>query len=371
MRPISPSSIRNRPRRIPLLWVMLPALGHAATTEGGGQGAAGPEPFQIAMGLIAGLVLFLFGVSRLALALKALAAEPAKRLLGKFTRNRFAGVLTGTAATTLLDSSSVTIIMVIALVDAGLISFVQSLGVVLGSNIGTTFGAELVAFQISKYAPVGLAAGALLLALGRSERWKNAGWVVFGMGLLFFGLDLIEETMTPFKNHPPFLRWMQELGKNPIQGAAVGALFTMLIQSSSGTMAIVVTLASQGLISLPAGVAIMLGAELGTVSDTLIATIGRSRQAIRTGVFHFLFNLITATLGVLCASQLVSLSRWISGDANVGRQIANAQVLFNVLGVLLFIGFVPLIARALKVLIPDRRTDVAEGLNQGAAGVSP
>lgn len=332
-----------------------PTLVLAAAQEGG-QGASTLDVFEIAMGLLAGLVLFLFGVSRMALALKVLATEPARRLLGRFTRNRFAGVLTGTVATTVLDSSSVTIVMVIALVDAGLLSTVQSLGVVLGSNIGTTFGAELVAFDIARYAPMALALGALLLAFGRSEKWKSVGWGVFGLGLLFFGLDLIDEAMAPFKDYPPFLRWMKELGTNPLMGAAVGALFTLVIQSSSATMAIVVTLASQGLIPLSAGVAIMLGAELGTVADTLVATIGRSRQAIRTGVFHFLFNFITAALGLLFVSQLVHLAQWASGGASVGRQIANAQVLFNVLGVLLFIGFVPLIDRVLKALVPDRRT---------------
>ncbi|WNG17214.1 Na/Pi cotransporter family protein [Cystobacter fuscus] len=356
MRALFPWSVHKTAILLLPLVVLAPAAGWAAASEGG---TTGPEPLEIAMGLTAGLVLFLYGVSRLALALKALATEPARRLLGRFTRNRFAGVLTGAAATTVLDSSSVTIIMVIALVDAGLLSAIQSLGVVLGSNIGTTFGAQLVAFQISKYAPVGLALGALLLAFGRSERWKHVGRMVFGMGLLFFGLELIEQTMEPFKDHAPFLRWMRELGANPLMGAAVGALFTLIIQSSSATMAIIVTLASQGLISLPTGVAIMLGAEIGTVADTLIATIGRSRQAIRTGVFHFLFNLITAVLGILCVSQLMSLAQWVSGGASVGRQIANAQVIFNVLGVLLFIGFVPLIDRALQVLLPDRRTDSA------------
>ena len=350
MRRRAPWSPRESSLRLLVLGGLMPTLAWAA----GPEASARLDPLKMTMSVIAGLVLLLFGISRLALALKALAGESARRWLARFTSNRFAAVLTGTAATTLLDSSSVTIIMVIALVDAGLLGLVQSLGVVLGSNIGTTFGAELVAFQINQYAPVGLAVGALLFTLGRSERWKNVGWMLFGLGLLFFGLELIEEAMAPFRHSPQFARWMQELGKNPLLGAAVGALLTLIIQSSSATMAIVITLASQGLISLPAGVAIMLGAEVGTVSDTLLATLGRSRQAVRTGVFHFLFNLLTATLGLLGASRLVALSQWISGGASVGRQIANAQVLFNVLGVALVIGFVPLIARGLKVLIPDR-----------------
>jgi phosphate:Na+ symporter len=319
----------------------------------------GLDVLKIGMELTAGLVLFLYGVSRLAVGLKEVASEQAKRLLGKLTRNRFAGVLTGAAATALLDSSSVVIIMVIALVDAGLLSFVQSLGVIMGSNIGTTLGAEIIAFQVDEYAPIGLAAGAMLLVWGRSPRWKSAGTALFGIGLLFFGLGVIDDAMAPFKDYPPFLQWMRTLGEKPLLGALVGMVVTLTIQSSSATMAIVITLASQGLISLPAGMAIMLGAELGTVSDTIIAAVGRSRPAIRAGLFHFFFNLVTAALGLLLISRFVTLVQWISGDASVGRQIAHAQVLFNVLGVLLFIGFVPLIARALTALLPDQRKEKA------------
>jgi phosphate:Na+ symporter len=315
----------------------------------------GLDFLKIGMELTAGLVLFLFGVSRLAVGLKEAASERAKALLGKITRNRFAGVLTGATATALLDSSSVVIIMVIAMVDAGLLGFVESLGVIMGSNIGTTFGAEIIALQVDEYAPLALAAGGLLLAFGRGPGWKRAGTIIFGVGLLFFGLGVIDGAMAPFKDYPPFLQWMRTLGDKPLLGALVGMMVTLTIQSSSATMAIVITLASQGLISLPAGVAIMLGAELGTVSDTLIAAIGRSRQAVRAGLFHFFFNLVTGALGVLLISRFVALVQWISGDAAVGRQIAHAQVLFNVLGVLLFIGFVPLIARALTALLPDRR----------------
>ncbi|MEA5569125.1 Na/Pi symporter [Anabaena sp. UHCC 0399] len=313
--------------------------------------------FHIVMGVIAGLVLFLYGVTKMAEGMEALAGDRVRNILRNFTTNPLRGVITGTIATTILDSSSVTIIIVIAMVSAGLLTYLESLGVVLGSNIGTTFGAQVVAFNIDEYAPIALFIGFLLFLLGRNERLKQIGLIVLGFGLLFFGLGYIENATAPFRDYPQFINWMENLGHNTLQGALVGGLFTVLIQSSSGTLAIVVTLASQGLISLPTGIALMLGAEVGTCADTLVATIGRERPAIRTGVFHLIFNLASASIGLLFASQLAALSVWIStlagaGD-NVARQIANAQLIFNLLGVLLVLGFLPWIARGLERLIPD------------------
>ncbi|BAZ16971.1 putative transporter [Calothrix sp. NIES-4071] len=264
--------------------------------------------FKMTMGAIAGLVLFLYGVTRMAEGLEAIAGNRAKNWIKKFTTNRYAGVATGAVATTLLDSSSVTIIIVIAMVSAGLLTFVESLGVVLGSNIGTTLGAQLIAFKINQYAPIALLIAFLLLMFGKTDRLKQIGLVILGFGLLFFGLDQIENAMEPLENHQPFLNLMERLGNNTVLGALVGALFTVLVQSSSATVAIVVTLASQGLVSLPAGVALVLGAEVGTCADTLVATIGRERPALRTGIFHLLFNLTTASIGVLLAAQLAKLA---------------------------------------------------------------
>ncbi|WP_193196138.1 Na/Pi cotransporter family protein [Nostoc sp. MG11] len=313
--------------------------------------------FKIVTGALAGLVLFLYGVTRMAEGLEAIAGDRAKGLISKFTTNRFAGVATGTVATTILDSSSVTIIIVIAMVSAGLLSFVESLGVVLGSNIGTTIGAQIVAFKISEYAPIAMFLGFLLIFFGKQERWKQIGLITLGVGLLFFGLETIENAMEPFKDYKPFIKLMETLGNNTLLGAGVGALFTILVQSSSATVAIVVTLASQGLVSLPAGIALVLGAEVGTCADTLVATVGRERPAVRTGIFHLLFNVVSASVGILFASQLAGFAQWVSRLAGAGddvaRQIANAQLIFNLLGVALIIGFLPLVARGLERLIPD------------------
>ncbi len=314
--------------------------------------------FSMVMGLTAGLVLFIYAVTQLSDAVKAIANNKIRLWLAWFTTNRFTGVLTGTAATAVVGSSSVTIIMVIALVNAGLMTFVESLGVVMGSNIGTTFSSQLIAFDLDEYAPIGLLLGLLLQSLGRSARWRSIGKTIFALGLIFFGLGLVGETMSPLKGYPPFLETMKDL-ENPWFGVLVGAVATVLIQSSSATMGIVITLASQGMMTLPAGVAVMLGAEIGTCADTLIATIGRERSAIRTGTFHLLFNMATVFIGVLCVDFIIAAAEWMSGGAQLERKIANAHLLFNAGGVVLFVGLLGGAAKGLRWLIPEKKKKLA------------
>jgi phosphate:Na+ symporter len=246
---------------------------------------------------------------------------------------------------------------VIALVSSGVLTFVQALGVVLGSNIGTAVGAQIIALKIKEYVPALMFGGLLLAFLGRSRTQKLLGLIVLGFGLMFYGLETMDDAMRPFRTYPPFLDVIQTLGRQPFLGALVGCVFTIIIQSSSATVAIVITLASSGVLDLSAGIAIMLGAEVGTCSDTLVATLGRGRAALRTGVFHTLFNLLTALLGLLAAPLLLQLVLAVSPGAGVGRQVANAQMLFNLLGVAAVLLFVPAIARGLLWLMPDRATD--------------
>ena len=310
---------------------------------------------EMSLAALAGLVLFIFGVTQLSKGLEELNTERMRNTLARFTSNRFAGLATGIVATTLLESSSVTIIMVIAMVSGGVLTFVQSLAVVLGANIGTTVGAQIIAFDVAAYSPLLMLAGLLALFIGKSPTRKHVGLILLGFGLIFYGLEAIDEAMKPLRSHGPFLSWMERLGDSPWLGALVGGVVTLVIQSSSATVAIVIKLAASGLISLPAGVAIMLGAEIGTCSDTLLATIGRGRPALRTGVFHLAFNLVTALLGVIFAEQLVKLVQVVTADVSTGRQIANAQIFFNVIGVTLVLPFLPAIARGLQRLIPDAR----------------
>lgn len=173
---------------------------------------------------------------------------------------------------------------------------------------------------------------------------------------MFYGLEAIDSAMEPFREYQPFLNLMERLGRNPLLIALVCAIFKVIIQSSSATVAIVVTLAGSGLIGLSAGIAIMLGAEVGTCADTLVSMIGRGSAALRTGIFHLFFNLASAAIGILLAPQLPQLTQAISGD-DVGRQVANAQMLFNIIGVVAIIGFLPIITQILEKLIPETDAD--------------
>lgn len=182
------------------------------------------------------------------------------------------------------------------MVSASVLTFVQSLGVVLGSNIGTAVGAQIISLNIELYVPILMLAGLLVFFLGKTARIKSLGIVLLGFGLMFYGLEAIDSAMEPFRDYEPFLKWMESLGRNPWLGALVGAIVTVIIQSSSATVAIVITLAGSGLIGLPAGIAIMLGAEVGTCADTLVSTIGRGSAALRTGLFHLFLTWVVPSL---------------------------------------------------------------------------
>ncbi|HEX8328076.1 MAG TPA: Na/Pi symporter [Hymenobacter sp.] len=303
---------------------------------------------------VSGLVLFLYAVSRLALALRHVAGERAKGVLDRFTKTIPMAILTGTVVTTLLDSSSVVIILAIALVSAGALPFRNSLGVVLGANIGTTISSQLFAFDLGQYAVVAMLPGLLLLSLSKKRNGRTAGRALFCFGLLFFSLFLIGEAAAPLKDYRGVQAWLLKL-ENPIRGAGAGALITLVIQSSSATLGMVIKLAAKGLLTLPAGVAVMLGAELGTCSDTLLATVGRGRPAIKTGLFHVFFNVVSISLGLLLIGPFTALVLRLAGQTDVARQIAHAHVLFNVAGVLLFAPLVPLCQRLLDAWLPDEQ----------------
>lgn len=276
-----------------------------------------------------------------------------KLLLGKFTSNVFGGILTGALATTILDSSSVVIIMVIAMVNAQLLTSGQSLGIILGSNIGTAVGSQIIAFEVGEFSAIPLVIGFIIFLTGNDGKVKQIGKSILGLGLVFFGLYYISASAEPLKAMFFFANLMLQI-ENPYKGALTGAIATFLIQSSSATLGIVLSLAHQNLISLSAAIAVMLGAEIGTCSNTLFATIGRSRDAVRAGVFHLFFNVVSLVLGLILIKPFLALVNMVSGEASLTRHIANAHILFNILGVMLFVAFVPMISKALFKIIPNK-----------------
>ena len=253
---------------------------------------------EIILSIVAGLVLFLFAVSSLSDILKSVIGDKTNYWIEKFTSNLYSGLVVGIIVTTILDSSSAVIIMAIVLVNSKILTFRQAMGIVLGANIGTTVSSQIIAMDISKYSPVFLLIGFVLLVIAKTEKVNNIGKAILYFGVLFFGLFTMENAVEPLKKEPFFARWMTKT-EQPMVGALIGALVTLVIQSSSATVGMAIILAKKGFLSLAGGVSIMIGAELGTCSDTLLATIKGTRQALKTGLFHLTFNLISIIIGLM------------------------------------------------------------------------
>lgn len=316
------------------------------------------------MGLGGGLALFLLGLDRLTESLKAAAGSRLQSSLERLTSNRYSGALIGALTTAMLQSSSVTTVLVVGFVSAGAMTLSQSVGVIMGANIGSTFTAQIIAFNVSGYALSLIAGGFAMLTFARREQFRHYGGMLLGLGLIFFGMGIMTDAMVPLRSYPPFLEWMVEM-ENPLIGLLIGALFTALIQSSAATTGLVIIMASQGFISLPAGIALALGANIGTCVTAMLATIGKPRAALRAAIIHVLFNVAGVLLWLGFIDQLAELTLILSPQyvdlqgmsrlaAEAPRQIANANTLFNVVNTLVFIGFAPLFARLVMVVVPER-----------------
>lgn len=316
------------------------------------EGSAHVDVLRIVLLMLTGLAVFLYAVERLSRTLEGIAGGTLQSWLERHTAHVLSAVLVGIVATMLLDSSSAVIILTIVLVNSGLMGFRNAMGVVMGANIGTTISSQIIAFEIGEWSAVPLLVGLGMQHLLRDPRWKNAGEALFAFGLLFTGLYLMGYAVGPLKDHPQFITWLHGL-EHPVRGALIGGLITLVVQSSSATVAMAITLGAKGILSLPAGIAVMLGAELGSCSDTLLATVRCRRAAIKVGVFHLGFNAASIAIGLVLIHPFTALVRWVSDGADVARSIANAHMLFNILGVLHFLPFTPMVARIFERWWPE------------------
>ena len=303
--------------------------------------------------VLGGLGLFLYAVSSLSDTLRDILGDRTKDILEKFTGNLFTSILTGLVATTILDSSSAVIILAIVMINAKVLTFRQALGIVMGANIGTTFSSQLIAFDIGKFSPVPIFLGLILTVFSKSDKISQTAKVLLYFGILFFGLYTMERAVEPLRNDLRFNGWMATL-ESPWKGALTGAFVTLIIQSSSATVGMVITLAKKGLISLAASLAVMLGAELGTCADTLLATIKSNRQALKTGLFHLIFNFTSIVIGLIVFPFFVKFVVWISANASLERMVANGHMLFNIIGVVLFMPLIPFVEKLLNRWLPDK-----------------
>jgi phosphate:Na+ symporter len=287
-----------------------------------------------------------------------------KDILAKLTANRFMGALTGAFVTAVINSSSVTTVLVVGFISAGLMTLSQSVGVIMGANIGSTVTAQLIAFQITEAALLMIGIGFTMQFASTQEAMRQYGGILMGLGLVFFGMSIMSDAMGPLRTYEPFLDFVRRL-ENPAFGILVAAVFTGVIQSSAATMGIAIVMASQGLINLPTGIALALGANIGTCVTALLAAIGKPRDALRAALVHVIFNVCGVLIWVGFIGQLSAFTQLISPAhpalsgtarfaAEVPRQIANAHTLFNVANTLLFIGLTTQFARLVQWLVPDK-----------------
>ncbi len=316
-------------------------------------------------GLGGGLALFLFGMRQMTESLKTVAGSSMKNLLARLTANRFTAAFAGAIITAVIQSSSVTTVLVVGFISAGLLTFSQSIGVIIGANIGTTITAQIIAFKVYQYGLLMIAGGFLINIAAKGEKLKQWGMVLLSLGLVFFGMELMSTATVPLRAWPPFIDAMQNM-RSPLLSILVGLLFTSIVQSSSATTGIVIVLASQGLISLESGIGLIFGANIGTCTTAILAALGRPREAVQAAWIHVLFNVGGVLLWMFFIPHFADLVRMISpaaaqltGTARLAadtpRQIANAHTLFNFCNTLLFIGFTGPLAKLVERLVPRRK----------------
>lgn len=320
----------------------------------------------LVMGLFGGLAFFLYGMEKMSDGMKKAAGDRMKNILAALTKHRIVGLGLGAFVTMVIQSSSATTVMLVSFVQAELMTYAQSLAVIMGANIGTTITAQLIAFKLTDYALAMIAIGFVMTMFSKQESVKHLGQALLGFGILFFGMKLMSDSMKPLRTFQPFINLMDGL-ENPLLGLVIGALFTALIQSSSAFTGIVIVLAQQGLLTLDAGIPLIFGANVGTCITAGLASIGTIHGAKRVAIAHVMFNLGGAFLFIWFVPQLADLVRWISPVApGIGaeklaletpRQIANAHTIFNVSVGLIFLPFTVILANIIYKILPDKETE--------------
>ncbi len=330
----------------------------------GSDSGTGPIAWgMLMMTLLGGLALFLYGMEKMSKGLKRAAGTSLRSLLSALTKNRIVAMFVGAFVTMIVQSSSATTVMLVSFVQSQLMTFTQSLGVILGADIGSTVTAQLIAFNLTEYSLLMVSLGFGISLLGKSEQQKNLGESLLGFGILFFGMKLMSDAMAPLKTYQPFIATIQNL-ENPLLGIMIGALFTALIQSSGAFTGIIIVLSQQGLISLEAGIPLLMGANIGTCVTAGLASIGADRPAKRVALAHVTFKVLGVLLLVFWIPTFADIIRSISPNSDMShaatsRQIANAHTVFNVGIAFIFLPFTNLVARFVSRVLPDKKELIA------------
>ncbi len=322
------------------------------------------EIMQTIFGLMGGLALFLFGMNMMSEGLQKVAGEKMRYILGLLTKNTVLGVLAGAVVTAVLQSSSATTVMAIGFVSAGLLKLPQAISIIFGANIGTTMTAQLIAFKLSDYIWPIIFIGFVVYFFAKKENIKYIGETIFAFGLLFLGIDVMGEVMKPLADSPVFVSMIQQVADVPILGVLVGTLMTVVVQSSSATIAVLQNFASQAgpdgvssIIGLTGAIPILFGDNIGTTITALLASIGQSKNAQRTALSHSIFNISGTCLFIWFIPQFAAVVQMISPSGAevdvISRQIANAHTMFNITNTLIWVPLLPLMVKIVTTIMPE------------------
>jgi len=311
------------------------------------------------MTLVGGLALFLFGMEQMTSALNLVAGRRMKQLLARLTNHRIKGIFTGMGVTALFQSSSVTSVLLVGFVSTGLLTLQQSLGVLLGAGVGSTITAQIIAFKVTRFGLLLIALGFLLRLMKQNEYIRYSGRFILGLGLIFFGMDLMGQATYPLRDFELFHELMSHL-QNPFLGVLVGMSFTALVQSSAATSGIVVVLAGQQLLGFEAGISLIMGANVGTCITAMLASIGRPRAAWRVAWVHLVYKLLSILPWLWLIPQMAWMADWLTpGDgveSNLGRSLANANTFYSLANILWFVFLVAPVCKLVDYLLPDRKS---------------
>lgn len=326
------------------------------------------EKVQIAFGLLGGLAIFIYGMNMMSECLQKAAGEKMRSILALLTKNPVMGVLAGALTTAVLQSSSATTVMAIGFVSAGFMNLPQAISIIIGANIGTTMTAQIIAFKLSDYIYAIIFVGFIISFLVKSEKVKNIGQTIFAFGLLFLGIETMGSVMKPLADSPVFTEMIARVSDVPILGVAVGTLMTLVVQSSSATVAVLQNFASQAgpdgvtsVIGLAGAIPILFGDNIGTTITAVLASIGQTKDAKRTAVAHCVFNISGTFLFIWFVGPFAKLIQMISPKGPeievISRQIANTHTIFNCVMTLVWVPLIWLMVKIVMRIIPDGRKE--------------
>lgn len=335
--------------------------------------------FEILIGLVGGLGLFIYGMNVMSEGLKSVAGNRLKKILEILTNNRFMAVFVGTLVTVIVQSSSTTTVMMVGFVNAGLMNLYQAAGVILGANIGTTITAQLIAFKVTHFAPIFIAIGTVLALFSQKKKNRTIGEIILGFGILFLGIGMMSDIMKPLRDNPIFIEILVSFGKNPLLGLLAGLAITAIIQSSSATVGLLQAVALSGAFGavdqgsvLAIIIPILLGMNIGTCVTAMLSSIGTNVSAKKAALIHLIVN-IFGSIWVLIVLGIVNMITQgnnpiyefinsISGQITINgvttpdfaRQIANTHTIFNIANMIVLFPFMGVIVKLIDRLITEK-----------------